>query len=98
MVPAMEPEALMEPRPKDRIPENPLRPLVRGVVFNAIADSMVYPRIGPDVAALLTLDITNRLCETIDQDGWDQSDRIRRASTKLTWGAEPDGECDHPYP
>ena len=76
----------MEPRPKDRMPTNPLEPLVRAVVHNAMAD------VNCDMEAIgyrtLREQIVSRLCEHIDQDGWDHSDRVRRAATKLTWGAD----------
>lgn len=91
MAPCMEPEALMEPRPKDKMPPNPIEPLVRAVVFNAVHETRRSAYLDPDVATLLVLKITERLCEHVDQDGWDHSDRVRRASTKLTWGADTDG-------
>lgn len=77
----------MEPRPKDKMPENPLEPIVRAVVFNTMNETSFTFLDHAGRAAV----IARRLCETIDQDGWDHSDRVRRASTKLTWGSDTDG-------
>lgn len=79
----------VEPRPLDKMPPNHLLPLVRAVVHNAMAEM----NCDMDAIGFATLreHIARRLTETIDQDGWDHSDRVRRASTKLTWGAETDG-------
>ena len=85
----------MEPRPKDKMPPNPIAPIVRAVVWNTIFGYDDFLDGEPQPSLMYQMKMTNRitnaLCETLDQDHWDYSDRVRRASTKHTWGVPTDG-------
>jgi hypothetical protein len=83
----------MEPRPTDKMPPNHLEPIVRAVVFNALADYRALREVrAVDGTSTECADfIAHRLCETLEQDHWDASDRVRRALTKHTWGVPTDG-------
>jgi len=80
----------MEPWPRDKMPPNHLLPIVRAVVYTALVDWGMQAGEVDVSAETCAAFIADRLCETLNQDHWDQSDRVRRALTKLTWGVGDD--------